>query len=156
MVRLVITDFATKEDSENFYINEEFDVSQNMFTYSSFKKYSVYLSKYTNDAVYSLNILSKKYLQKNLSELAENLKSNEKLQYKIDHWVRVTAYKYILRNTHQFGDLISATVGNWQGKELSEKLELEVGKDLQFIRVNGTLVGGLVGLVIYTIANFFI
>lgn len=98
----------------------------------------------------------KKYLQKNLSELAENLKSDEKLQYKIDHWVRVTAYKYILRNTHQFGDLISSTVGNWQGKELSEKLELEVGKDLQFIRVNGTLVGGLVGLVIYTIANFFI
>ena len=98
----------------------------------------------------------KKYLQKNLSELSENLKSDEKLQYKIDHWVRVTAYKYILRNTHQFGDLISATVGNWQGKELSEKLELEVGKDLQFIRVNGTLVGGLVGLVIYTIANFFI
>ncbi|HMU07715.1 MAG TPA: DUF445 family protein, partial [Kaistella sp.] len=35
-------------------------------------------------------------------------------------------------------------------------LELEVGKDLQFIRVNGTLVGGLVGLIIYTIANFFI
>lgn len=43
MVRLVITDFATKEDSENFYINEEFDVSQNMFTYKSFKKYSTYL-----------------------------------------------------------------------------------------------------------------
>jgi hypothetical protein len=36
-----------------------------MFTYSSFKKYSVYLSKYTNDEIYSLNILSKKYLQKN-------------------------------------------------------------------------------------------
>ncbi len=102
------------------------------------------------------NSALKKYLQKNLSELSENLKSDEKLQYKIDHWVRVTAYKYILRNTHQFGDLISSTVGNWQGKELSEKLELEVGKDLQFIRVNGTLVGGLVGLVIYTIANFFI
>ena len=98
----------------------------------------------------------KKYLQKNLTELAENLKSDEKLQYKIDHWVRVTAYKYILRNTHQFGDLISSTVGNWQGKELSKKLELEVGKDLQFIRVNGTLVGGLVGLIIYTISNFFI
>lgn len=102
------------------------------------------------------NSALKKYVQKNLSELSENLKSDEKLQYKIDHWVRVTAYKYILRNTHQFGDLISSTVGNWQGKELSEKLELEVGKDLQFIRVNGTLVGGLVGLVIYTIANFFI
>ena len=98
----------------------------------------------------------KNYLKKNLSELSQNLQTDEKFQHKIDHWVRVTAYKYILKNTHQFGDLISSTVGNWQGKELSEKLELEVGKDLQFIRVNGTLVGGLVGLIIYTVANFFI
>ena len=98
----------------------------------------------------------KNYLKKNLSELSQNLQTDEKFQHKIDHWVRVTAYKYILKNTHQFGDLISSTVGNWQGKELSEKLELEVGKDLQFIRVNGTIVGGLVGLIIYTVAEFFI
>ncbi|CAM2927997.1 DUF445 domain-containing protein [Chryseobacterium flavum] len=98
----------------------------------------------------------KKYLYRNLDEFSQNLKTDENLQNKIDHWVRVTAYKYILKNTHQFGNLISTTVGNWQGKELSEKLELEVGKDLQFIRVNGTLVGGLVGLIIYTIAHFFL
>lgn len=98
----------------------------------------------------------KKFIQKNIQELSYNLQNDEKLQYKIDHWIRVTAYKYILKNTHQFGDLISSTVGKWEGKELSEKLELEVGKDLQFIRVNGTLVGGLVGLVIYTVAHFFI
>jgi hypothetical protein len=65
MVRLVRTDFDTKEDSEYFYVSDEFDVSQQMFTYSSFKKYSVYLSKYTNDEIYSLNVLSKRYLQKN-------------------------------------------------------------------------------------------
>lgn len=98
----------------------------------------------------------KNYISKNLNEFSQNLKTDENLQNKIDHWVRVTAYKYILKNTHQFGNLISSTVGNWKGKELSEKLELEVGKDLQFIRVNGTLVGGLVGLIIYTIAHFFI
>lgn len=98
----------------------------------------------------------KRYLTKNLSELSQNLQTDEKLQYKIDHWVRVTAYKYILKNTHQASHLISSTVGNWEGRELSEKLELEVGKDLQFIRVNGTLVGGLVGLIIYTVSNFFI
>lgn len=96
----------------------------------------------------------RKYLKKNLQELAQKLNTDEVLKHKIDHWVRVTAYKYILKNTHQFGNLISATVGNWEGKELSDKLELEVGKDLQFIRVNGTLVGGLVGLVIYTISHF--
>ena len=98
----------------------------------------------------------KMYLKKNLSELSANLQTDVKLQHKIDHWVRVTAYKYILKNTHQAGNLISSTVGNWQGKELSEKLELEVGKDLQFIRVNGTIVGGLVGLIIYTVTNFFL
>lgn len=96
----------------------------------------------------------KVYLKRNLQELSYNLQNDEKLQIKIDSWVRLTAYKYILKNTHQAGTLISSTVGNWQGEELSKKLELEVGKDLQFIRVNGTLVGGLVGLLIYTISHF--
>ena len=95
----------------------------------------------------------KNYVRKNIAEFSESLRSDEKLQHKIDHWVRVTAYKYILRNTNKFGDLIADTVGNWQGKELSQKLELEVGKDLQFIRINGTLVGGLVGLLIYSVAQ---
>ncbi len=98
----------------------------------------------------------KNYIQKNLKEISEKLQTDEKLQYKIDHWIRVTAYKYILKNTHQAGNLISSTVENWEGEELSKKMELEVGKDLQFIRVNGTIVGGLVGLIIYTITHFFI
>ena len=125
------------------------------------------LNEYSNDIWISIkNTLTKelqddesslkKYLSKNLNEFSQNLKNDENFQKKIDDWVRVTAYKYILKNTHQFGNLISSTVGNWKGKELSEKLELEVGKDLQFIRVNGTIVGGLVGLIIYTIAHFFL
>lgn len=125
------------------------------------------LNEYSNDIWISIkNTLTKelqedqsslkKYISQNLNEFSQNLKTDEKLQNKIDHWVRVTAYKYILKNTHQFGNLISSTVGNWKGKDLSEKMELEVGKDLQFIRVNGTLVGGLVGLIIYTISHFFI
>lgn len=125
------------------------------------------LDEYSNDIWVSIkNTLRKElqedqsslknYISKNLNEFSQNLKTDETLQNKIDHWIRVTTYKYILKNTHQFGNLISSTVGNWQGKELSEKLELEVGKDLQFIRVNGTLVGGLVGLIIYTISHFFL
>ncbi|MDQ0475955.1 DUF445 domain-containing protein [Chryseobacterium sp. MDT2-18] len=102
------------------------------------------------------NSALKNYIRKNLTELSQNLQTDEVFQNKIDHWIRVTAYKYILKNTHQFGALISSTVGKWEGKDLSKKLELEVGKDLQFIRVNGTLVGGLVGLIIYTVVNFFI
>lgn len=93
------------------------------------------------------------YARQSAADLAVNLQTDEALQQKIDGWVRQTAYKQILRNTHCFSGLISSTVGNWQGRELSEKLELEVGRDLQFIRVNGTLVGGLVGLLIYMIAQ---
>lgn len=146
---------------ENPKWNDEFKTIKNDFLKND------KLEEYSNDIWISIKkTLStelqeeesslKKYITKNLNEFSQNLKTDEKLQNKIDHWVRVTAYKYILKNTHQAGNLISSTVGNWQGKELSEKLELEVGKDLQFIRVNGTLVGGLVGLIIYTISHFFL
>ena len=50
--------------------------------------------------------------------------------------------------------LISQTVANWPSRQLSEKLELEVGKDLQYIRINGTLVGGTVGLLIYLLTQW--
>lgn len=96
-----------------------------------------------------------KYIARNIDELSHNLQHNEAMQQKIDGWVRYTAYKYILRNTSAAGSLISNTVGNWPGRQLSRKLELEVGKDLQFIRINGTLVGGLVGLLIHTVSSFF-
>ena len=136
-------------DIKNDFLKEEKIVQYSTDIWASIKKS---VSKELEEEHSAL----KNYLQKNLSELSQNLQTDEVFQNKIDHWLRVTAYKYILKNTHQFGGLISATVGNWEGKELSEKLELEVGKDLQFIRVNGTLVGGLVGLIIYTVSNFFI
>lgn len=98
----------------------------------------------------------KLYLNKSLQKLALNLQEDEELKHKIDHWTRVNAYKYFLRNRNEAGKLISSTVTSWNGKELSQKLELEVGKDLQFIRVNGTLVGGLVGLLLYTLSHFLL
>lgn len=94
------------------------------------------------------------YFSNTLGELSDNLANDPAMQQKIDHWVRLNAYRYILRNSRQVGTLISNTVGNWQGRELSQKLELEVGKDLQYIRINGTLVGGLVGLLIYAVTHW--
>lgn len=96
------------------------------------------------------------YLTKNLDEFADSLHTDTSIQQKIDGWVHYNAYKYILKNAGKVGALISETVGNWHGRELSQKLELEVGKDLQFIRINGTLVGGLVGLLIYFITNILL
>lgn len=98
----------------------------------------------------------KNYLQKSLADLSHNLRTDEALQHKIDHWIRATSYKYILKHRQRAAILISETVEQWEGKQLSEKLELEVGKDLQYIRINGTIVGGLVGLVIYSLAQWLL
>jgi uncharacterized membrane-anchored protein YjiN (DUF445 family) len=47
--------------------------------------------------------------------------------------------------------VITHTVNRWDGKEAARKIELHVGRDLQFIRINGTIVGGLVGVLIHTL-----
>lgn len=96
----------------------------------------------------------KKYLAKRLDEFAVQLREDPELQSKIDRWVRHTAYRYVLRSGPRVGALIGQTVGKWEGSDLSRKLELEVGKDLQYIRINGTLVGGLVGVLIYMLTQW--
>jgi len=47
---------------------------------------------------------------------------------------------------------ISDTVKNWDAKELSQQIELNIGKDLQFIRINGTIVGGAIGAILYLVS----
>lgn len=95
----------------------------------------------------------KGYIEKMIANLNQQLKSDKELQTKLNGWLQKTAYKYILRNNKIVGKLISDTIEKWDGKALSEKLELEVGKDLQYIRINGTLVGGMVGLIIYSLTK---
>ncbi len=95
-----------------------------------------------------------RYIQKALQEGVDKLATDVAMQEKIDNWARVQAYSAVLRYKDSAGELISNTVGNWPARELSQKLELEVRKDLQYIRVNGTLVGGLVGLLIYLLTQW--
>jgi uncharacterized membrane-anchored protein YjiN (DUF445 family) len=60
--------------------------------------------------------------------------------------------------THYAEDLtavISTTVERWDTEETSNRLELQVGRDLQFIRINGTVVGALAGLAIYALSQLF-
>lgn len=52
------------------------------------------------------------------------------------------------------GNFIASTVKSWNADEVSDKIEAEIGKDLQYIRLNGTIIGGCIGLVIYTISAF--
>jgi uncharacterized membrane-anchored protein YjiN (DUF445 family) len=49
--------------------------------------------------------------------------------------------------------LITDVVRKWDAREVSEKIELEIGKDLQYIRISGTLVGGIVGLLLHALID---
>lgn len=120
------------------------------------------ISPYVNDAWVALkksslegladeNSAIRKYLIKNIEKLSSDLQNDEALQSRINNWVKKYVYTTVMRNRDQVEKVIGSTVSQWKGRELSEKLELEVGKDLQYIRVNGTIVGGLVGLLIYTL-----
>ncbi|KUF40285.1 DUF445 domain-containing protein [Myroides marinus] len=99
------------------------------------------------------NSTLRSYISSNLSKIAIDLENNTENKAKINKWIQYTIYRVALKNTKEVGQLIRNTVESWDGQELSDKLELEVGKDLQYIRINGTLVGGLVGLLIYIITS---
>ncbi|URC14468.1 DUF445 domain-containing protein [Flavobacterium sp. B183] len=94
-------------------------------------------------------------IKKNISGLIQGfgngLKEDIVMIDKINNFIKNDLLSMLLNNKKVIGDLISSTVKSWDGKEVSEKLELEIGKDLQYIRINGTLVGGLIGLVIYAV-----
>ena len=78
-----------------------------------------------------------------------------------DPETRAAAERRLERVTHfaaengagQIVGIIAETIQRWDGEEAADKIELMVGKDLQFIRLNGTIVGALAGLVIYTVSQ---
>ena len=89
-------------------------------------------------------------LERGLSEFAAALLANDAFLADLDDLMIDLAATAVERYRHEVGDLIATTVAGWDPEATSRRFELAVGRDLQFVRINGTLVGGLVGLAIYT------
>jgi uncharacterized membrane-anchored protein YjiN (DUF445 family) len=91
-----------------------------------------------------------------LRDFGGRLLEDSTLQFKIDVWV-MQVVEHLVRNyRHDLANVVVETVQRWDAQEAAEKIELQVGKDLQFIRINGTVVGSLAGLAIYTVATLVI
>jgi uncharacterized membrane-anchored protein YjiN (DUF445 family) len=94
-------------------------------------------------------------LEKRLAELiqwwARRVLEDEALRTRIDTWIAEAAE----RLAHQWDDevigMIETTVAGWDATEISHRLELQLGRDLQFVRINGTVVGALVGITIHAL-----
>ncbi len=65
------------------------------------------------------------------------------------------ALRVLLPRRAEIGNYIAHVVDNWDSATLVNRLELQVGKDLQYIRINGTLVGGFVGVLIFSVSRLF-
>ena len=79
------------------------------------------------------------------------LAADPALQATLDRYVQDGAAHLVTSYRDEVATVVSETIERWDGQEASRRIELHVGRDLQFIRINGTVVGGLVGVLIHTV-----
>ena len=82
----------------------------------------------------------------------ERLQADPELRARIDERAASLSVFLVDRYGRELTSVITQTIDQWDGEEASRKIELQVGKDLQFVRINGTIVGGLVGVLIHTVS----
>lgn len=92
-------------------------------------------------------------LAKALSRFASDLVNDPAMQERVEGWLDDAVVYAVVRNRETIAALIPATVRNWDAELTARRIELHVGRDLQFIRINGTLVGGLVGVIIHWVSG---
>jgi uncharacterized membrane-anchored protein YjiN (DUF445 family) len=85
--------------------------------------------------------------------IGESLRDDADLRDKVDNWLVRAAQHLVAQYGVEITAIITETIERWDAEEASRRIELHVGRDLQFIRINGTVVGALAGLVIYAVAR---
>ncbi|WP_457459251.1 DUF445 domain-containing protein [Streptomyces sp. TE5632] len=88
-----------------------------------------------------------------LLSLGARMAADPRMQGKVDGWLESAAVYVVTTYRKEITSLITDTVASWDPEHTTKKIEANIGRDLQFIRINGTVVGSLAGLVIYTVAR---
>lgn len=88
-----------------------------------------------------------------VSSFGQQLRTEESLRARLDSAVADVTVFMVERYGAELTTVITHTIEAWDGKEAARKIELHVGRDLQFIRINGTIVGGLVGVLIHLVSE---
>ena len=92
-------------------------------------------------------------LEQMFTTMAERIAQDEEVHLGINRWLRVAILRTVAPRRAEIAAFIRKVVENWDTETLITRIELQVGRDLQYIRINGTLVGGLVGLLIYIVTQ---
>ena len=87
-----------------------------------------------------------------VAEVGTRVLTDPILSAKINAWLADAAAHIVSTYRHDIAAVITETVERWDARETTEKIELQVGRDLQYIRINGTVVGAIAGAAIYAVA----
>ena len=85
--------------------------------------------------------------------IGESLRDDANLRDKVDNWIVRAAQHLVSQYGTEITAIITETIERWDADEASRRIELHVGRDLQFIRINGTVVGSIAGLIIFSIGE---
>ncbi len=88
-----------------------------------------------------------------IAAIGERLRDDPALSSRVNDAVEAGARYVAEQFSDEIGKIVTATIERWDAEETARRLELLLGPDLQFIRINGTVVGGLAGLALHTIAR---
>jgi uncharacterized membrane-anchored protein YjiN (DUF445 family) len=90
-------------------------------------------------------------LSRALSSIGKRVDRDDTIQRKLNAWWLALAHELVVRYRHLLSAFIAEVVKSWNADEVSRKIESEIGRDLQFVRINGTIVGGMVGVLIHAV-----
>ncbi|MCH6572647.1 MAG: DUF445 domain-containing protein [Proteobacteria bacterium] len=108
---------------------------------------SVYLSRESSDP----NSRIRRKIETGITQFGDALLHSPEMQKQVNDWISDVVLYVVGHYRDEISAVISDTVKRWDAEATSQRIEIQVGRDLQFIRINGTMVGGMVGLLIHTV-----
>ncbi len=112
---------------------------------------SVFLSRESADP----NSRIRRKIETGIMQFGEALLHSPEMQKQVNDWISDVVLYVVGHYRDEISAVISDTVKRWDAEATSQRIEIQVGRDLQFIRINGTMVGGMVGLLIHTVIQVF-
>ena len=144
----LINSLKTSED----YLQRGEKIKAELMSNQSVKDYlqqlSAELKEKLRSAILRSSAGSSILMTKVLLAFSSQIQENKHLQEKLNSWLKAIVRDFIRSNSGSLISFIADITNSWNTKTVVNKIELQVGRDLQFIRLNGTIVGGLIGLLL--------
>jgi uncharacterized membrane-anchored protein YjiN (DUF445 family) len=105
--------------------------------------------QYLHEALADHSSVLRSSLELELAAVGQTLAEDAAVRERLNRWLTEGLIYLVENHRETLSEIISDTVARWDGQSTARRIELHIGRDLQFIRINGTLVGGLVGVALY-------